>query len=639
MQLDKDQREIIDKVVAAYQVPIERREGGEAVICVQAIAGAGKSTLITETTRRVSNASYLFLCHTENIADRARATLPPNVSIATFAQAAQRFVCKTHSEKVSPDVPLPRVITNHALVKATGGFATASEAHTLRRILDLFYAGSHRNIEERHVRQVLGEEAETSKIRSLLGYARDIWASQTRRAADTAPLTERAAIKLWTMGRNFANYNEDASDDASDGDAPPPRMISPLGEYDICVVEEAQDLYESIIAFLGRQRCVVLMFSDDMQSLNRHAPFRKQNHALQTRGHGYTISTSYRFGGELPAVLTALREKEAGEPVDVADGKGRTSVYMNQPEVLSHWVASGLSFTAIAAQATTLYDMTLTYPQAKVGWINSLASPEYHFDTLLSLIGLATPFDPVRHQQPPREYITIDWLKAFHRLEDVYDYCYRRGDKRHTELCQWVWGRDHADLLNHFLCLQHNEQAYQRQLLTEFHCEAPDITLSSVRASKGHEWPLVAVSNDMITANMTSQWTAPDTNARCATRWTYTAASRAQYGVALPIPLLGHLAEHGHIIETDSKAPVLPKTEIVHSHFGVERHRQLEMSPENRIQRRQNMSALQKQAQSQGRDTARSGQARTKALMEKEADAIRSEGASPQDFLKMMRQR
>lgn len=638
MRLDADQSEVVQKVIDMYEVPIERRGDGGAVICVQAVAGAGKSTLITDITRRVSNARYLFLCHTDNIADRARATLPSNVSVATFAQAAHRFVCKTHSEKVVADTPLSRSISNRELVNATGGFATEDDAYQLRRVLDLFYASSHRNVEAQHVRAVIGENAAKTDVSSLLGLARDIWASQTRRAADTAPLTERAAIKLWTMGRNFVNYNEDKDAQKREGEETP-RMISPLGDQDICIVEEAQDLYESIISFLGRQRCVVLMFSDDMQSLGRHAPFRKQDHALQQRGHGFSINTSYRFGGELPAVLTCMREKEAGKSVVLTTGKGQTSIYMNQPEVLSNWLDKGLPFTAIASQATSLYDMSLMYSRARIGWVNSLASPEYLFDLLLSLICLATEFDPQRHAKRPRAYMKVGWLQKFNRLEEAHDRFQRIGDLRSSRLCQWIWGREDYDLLNHFLRLQHDEMLYQQQLLSHRHCDAPDITFSSVRAAKGHEWPLVAVSNDMITTNVTSEWAAPDNNARCAIRWVYTAASRAQHGVALPVPLLEHLAEHGHLIQIDTKPPVLPNAEVVHPHFGVERHRQLEMSPANRAQRQTNMLALQKQAQKGNRSSRTSGQLRTKARIDKDADALRSEGKSAQDFIKMMRKR
>lgn len=634
MILDIEKNSIVKKVVEAYERPIERREGGDAVISVQAVAGAGKSVLIIDITKRLSNASYLFLCHTDNIADRARSTLPSNVSVRTFSQAAHDFVCKTHSEKAVVGTSLPRGLSNYELVKATDGLATGNDAYKIRQILDVFYKSGSPNVELHHVHAVLGKNAKKVDVNSLLGFSRDIWGSQKRRAADTAPLTEQSAIKLWTLGRNFFNYNADERYEGGTS-----RRISPLGDADICIVEEAQDLYESIIEFLGRQRCVVIMFSDDMQSLDQNAPFRRLDHNLLNRGHGFTINSSYRYGGELPAVLTCLREKEGGTDVVPTTGKGKTSIYKNLPSVLSEWLDAGLPFTAIAANPTSLYEMSLMYSDATVGWVNGLQSSEYHFEIIFSLICLATEFSSYKHADQPRSYITVGWLKKFSNLEEVYDHFQRIGDQRYCKLCEWIWGVEVYELFEHFLQLRDNDIQYQEKLLTQRNCDAPDITFSSVRAAKGHEWPLIVVSNDMIKSGVIGSWTAPDANTKCAIRWIYTAVSRAQYGVALPEPLLEHLAEYGHLIDIDAKIPCLPNAEVFHPDLGVERHRRLEMLPENRAKRQEHILSLQKNVEKSNRSSRQSEQLLIKEKILRDADSLSSEVKNPKDYLDIMRSR
>lgn len=623
MALDADQQAIIEAVIETHQQSDQRRGLGDNVLCVQAVAGAGKSLLITEITRRLSNANYLFLCHTDNIADRARATLPANVEIATFEQAALAVVRQTHPEKTDTKVKLLVALTNRDIYNATDGAIRHNECEAVRQTLNAFYMSADRHIETRHVPKALHETEEPFKITRIVREARSVWSSQNQRAVDTAPLTNRAAIKLWTMGHTTLKTTAGH-------------------ECDICIVEEAQDLPDTIIKFLSRQRPVVMMFSDDMQALNLIAPFRKPTHPLQQRGQHYRINHSYRFGGELPLALSTLRELEAapGEPErPLITGKGETHVYESTLAMRADWLSNGLSFTFIAANAPALFDLTLTHPAATFAWVDGLYSPEHQFDVLLSMACLASIGNGRSYPRQPRSYITTGWMQRFDNLQSLYDYALQRNDKRHVSLCQWMWSRQHHDLLSHFLQLRDKEHAYQTALLEQRTVVAPDITLSMVRAAKGHEWPLVVVADSLFQPHYILPSVGSNSYVQCALRRLYTAASRAQHAIALPVPLLNGLKRHNVTLTLASHTPQPPAMLSTHPYFGVERHRQLEMDADRRAARRENLTAWKHQDRQRGASPRGSGQTATKSVLEAESHALSQTGRSPSDFLAMMRQR
>lgn len=621
MALDGDQRGVLEAVVAAYEQADQREGLGSNVLCVQAVAGAGKSLLITEITRRLSTINYLFLCHTDNIADRARATLPANVEVATFAQAALHVVRQAYPHKVPQDAPLPVSLTNRDIYSVTNGGVRHNECEAVRHILNMFYASADRHIETHHASKAMRESKEPHEIKRLIGGARAVWGSQNQGSADTAPITSRCAIKLWTMGVA-------------------PLSVASGAECDICIVEEAQDLPDTIIHYLSRQRAIVTMFSDDMQALNLIAPFRKPTHPLQQRGQHHVINHSYRYGGELPNVLTAIRALEAspGEPEPLpVKGHGDTLIYTSTRSLRSTWLQGRVPFTYVASQAPALFDITLEQPDATFAWVNGLYDPEHYFDLLFNLACLASIGSQWQYPQQPRSYMTIGWLQRFDNLSSFYAYSQSRNSTLHIGLCRWIMARQQHDLLRHFMRLRAREEAYQTALLEKRKVTAPDITLSMVRAAKGHEWPVVVIADGLYRPREATD-SMIILYEQCALRRLYTAVSRAQHAIALPPHLIDMLADGGTPLELSSHLPNPPDALVTHPYFGIERHRQLEMDAASRALRREKLSQWrrQKERPSASRE---SGQALTKHAVEASSQALAGRASTPAEFLALMRGR
>lgn len=636
MRLDSRQQAIIDAACELHAMEPNDRDPADAVISIQAIAGAGKSLVVTDLARRLSTANFLFLCKSRNIADRARATLPPSVIIQTFDQAARRFLGITHPEKVSADRPLPANVSDKAMLHVLEGQASPRDIPIVRRTLLHFYRDSARNIDRSHVETAMAslgyhaEDAEArSRITGILPLARQVWGAQTRRSADSAPICQGAALKIWTLGRNTVTTecNETREDKTV--------SISPLSGADVVVIEEAQDLDAAQIGFIARQNRVTLMFGDDMQSLETYAPFRHQEHTLQRRGRHFTLTRSYRFSGDVPALLTDLRERESGEVPEAAEGMAtpQTQMVAYSPEALADWMNNGSPVTVIAPSVIELVTLTLMHPNATVGWVDGLLAPHYHWATLFDLACLAEPPDSVL-----RGYIQNPHLRQHPDLETACDTLYRRGAGFTSHMADWVLTNRHCGLAHHLQGLRQRDRDYQRQLIEHVDtAPAPALTLTTVRAAKGHEWPTVAVVDSLVGNDPSAPWHCADATSQRQVRWLYTAISRAEHTVMLPQAMLAQFAQHGRDV------PIMPADHAIkampgggdHPHFGLSRYRVLEMSSESREARRQHFARHRQQGARRTPSNGSSGHQRTRRAMEEAAKNIAA--ASPRGHLKELK--
>lgn len=596
MRFDDHQQAIIDLACQLHAMPREHRQPHEAIVNIQAVAGAGKSVIITELTRRLSDANFLFLCKSDNIAARARASLPPSVEINTFHQAAYAFVSQTHAIKIPADALLPDYLSDGAIRQATDLEASPQDTLKIRRALSFFYTASAPRIEESHIDEAIrsfGETPDPGKVSAILSLTRRVWASQTQRTKGTAPICKGAATKLWTLGRNTVTAASDSGPGTSKTVS-----LSPLGEADVIVIEEAQDLDDAIIGFIGRQNRVLLMFGDSMQSLEPNAPFRNQDHPLQQKGHAVTLARSYRFGGELPQLLDALRQHDTPQHDDYQGHPSRqTQLVTYTPDALTHWIAKESPVTVVAASVTDLLTLTLFHPRISVAWVDGLLAPHYHFKTLCDLACLLLPAD-----SPQRKRIHS---QAFRHCADIYaaqSLLARRNARHALMLCEWVLANSHIPLFDHLQQLYQQDTRYQHRLVADANAVTPPaLTLATVRAAKGHEWSTVAITDGM--AHSLGMHLSDDTQraqeAQRQRRWLYTAISRATHTVMIPSPLSEYLAQQGHryTMTPPDEANLAATTNQDHPYFGLSHLRVLEMSPEAKAARRLRFARSQRQRQ------------------------------------------
>ncbi|ALM52393.1 hypothetical protein [Halomonas huangheensis] len=571
---------------------------------VPAVAGAGKSLLITEVARSNANQTVLFLAQSRNIADRARATLPSNCTVRTLHDQATQFLKHAWREKLA--LPIQRVLTMAAVQNVVGHIDLAQLVR-IRRVLDNFHVSGSRHIDESHLpeQRYDGEQTPTPSAGEnarLLQQARAVWFDQNDYAPDTTPLTYLAVLKIWTLSPPVAGY-----------DAVQQRRvkIDPLGGYDIVVLEEAQDATESILSLLRRQRCAVVMFGDRFQSLNSRGRFQIGLRRF-IADHCTTIPMrmSYRFGPSVASLLNGVVCKSGKRSMANMEGAGRSAVLADTARW--DWEAQGQHYTYISRYLTTLFQEALdaSYRGLALAWVDGLAS--YPISLLQDVITIASR----NHAVWPERALHDRHLAGFHSLDDIQGAFQQRRFQQGMEIIRFVRQNlqdPHLpDIVDQW---EAADQQRQQAMLDDWeNPPARGLTLSSVIRAKGHEFPRVCVAQDLVPARLVDQWDA-------ASYWIdlnflYTAASRAQRLLLLPDILLDHFHRHGYPLEPNDDIELLGRQEDgdLHPYFGRHRHLLLEMLPGNRPERRRGADVTVSHGAAR-----ESGQNRVRQLMERQA--------------------
>jgi len=575
MKLTASQAKIIE-YMASDLTESDRLTGGGHLMSVPAVAGSGKSLSIIELARRCPDKRLLFLAQSRNVVDRARGTLPSNVTIRTIYGMAARHVGLTHHEKLQDSRPRTRLQV--ATVHEAFPSATGQEIGQALRILDRFYGSSGSFPEPKHIPWTPDPESDGHRkgIHPALVLARDIWFSQTNREQGTLPLTFDALIKLWTLS---------SAETVKAGDSGRSVTVTPLGEPDIVILEEAQESSEALINFIARQTHGVLMLGDPFQALRPGNPaIQNLRHPLHQRAETVFMGESWRFGPHVAGVLNALTHKAGSPHRDRITGLGSSRIF--GAGLREHWFRSGIHHTYIAHRSASLFQVALdaTRSGKAIGWVDGVLS--YPVIQLRDLALLAQRHNPLLQAEGPVS-IQTPGLKRCQSLDEARRLYERSNDSLGLDLCLFAELNNDDRLYATVTQWIRNDHQRQEALLRGDSPER-DITLCTVARCKGHEFPRVAIADDTLEPELLSGWHVPRTQRRAINRL-YTAISRTQYEVALPDALIEHLQQHEWPVALS--APEEASTEITidsenHPYFGVQRHLLLEMSPKVRDKRK-----------------------------------------------------
>lgn len=544
---------------------------------VPAVAGAGKSVVIIELGRRLASAKILFLAQSRNVTDRARSTLPSNVSVKTVYEKAAEHIRLTHRDKFKALGVLSSLTPERVLSVLAG--VTSLEIDRALYVLRQFYKAPGSFPELNHIPRPSSatpdwrfNDRESMRAVSL---ARDIWFSQSSVDPDSLPLTFEVVVKLWTLATPETVWLEETNES---------KRIAPLGDHDLVVLEEAQDSSSALLDFLARQPSSTIMFGDPYQSLTHgNLTIQQLRHPLQQRAATAFMGESWRFGPSLASILNALTEKAGDLNSQRISGLGVTRVYATTQRI--QWLKEGLHYTLIADQPATLFEYAheATSMGKEVAWIDGLMS--YPVRLLLDLAILEER--DTRLVSPGEMRIESAWVRQCGSLDRARKDALRRRDFSTAALCDFVQARCGEALVDMIITWMEKDQDRQLSMLKNWQ-GAPhrDVTLTTVRRAKGHEFPRVVVAEDLVTNRLVSRWKIDFTARRDLNRL-YTALSRAQFDVAVPQTLIGHLSDHGRVVSESrlSKETTPPQGNSLHPYFGPHRHTVLEMAPGYRHQR------------------------------------------------------
>ncbi|CAM3837972.1 hypothetical protein VRRI112168_02555 [Vreelandella rituensis] len=614
MKLSTEQKAIIEHITRPLGDGERAVQGGH-LVNVPAVAGSGKSLVIVEFGRRAGQADILFLAQSRNVVDRARGTLPSNVTARTVYEMAVRHVRLTHKDKLKTPAVLGGIPRQQ--IKARFPHVTSVEIERALGILTRFYQTKGSFPEPMHLPDPDPQHPDWRNHemdrKQAVSVARDIWFSQASRDPESLPLTFDAIIKLWTL-----STAETVTIDKIDRRI----TLSPLGKHDIVILEEAQDSSEALLDFIARQRVSIITFGDPFQALRPgNLAIQQLRHPLHQRADTIFMGESYRFGPAVAGVLNALTHKAGSQHKNRITGLGTSSLHGAEQRFT--WLEKGLHYTHIADQPASLFLAALeaTRWDKRIAWVDGISS--YPVQLLLDLARLgAPPKQNAMHQQPPP--IQTPWVRQCASLDAAHQYASQRNDALGMSLCNLV--ANHLtptlpDIIQGWISDDH-----QRQQAMLKHWSAPparDITLTTVIRAKGHEFPRVMIDPDLAPPHLFQQWAIKGSWRRAIHRL-YTALSRTQFAAAVPDVVLAHLDAHQWPrVANPSEDTFDDLKDNPHPHFGIHRHTLLEMTPAHR-DKRCLMAPAKKTA------TTASGHTSTRERLEANAKAL--EGTSVEEL-------
>ena len=413
--------------------------------------------------------------------------------------------------------------------------------------------------------------------------------------------------------------------------APIPRSV------DLIVVEEAQLLSAGLFDFLARQKASIVFFSDVYQALQPgKAKLEHQQHTLSQRAHTLKLCESLRFGPSVASLCSALAHKSGNASREWVRGSGKSAVYDHKRR--SVWEQQGQHYTVLAANHVTLFKEALeaTIRGRVVTWLNGIES--HPVALLRDLIVLSMGRDDGYRASTGHSPIETPSLRNTPSLGALLERYQQQPYHLISQLGQWICRQTSPGLLRIVDGWRKADAARQAHYQRQINVPLPrDLTLGTVQQAQGHEWPRVAVADDLFPMVLCDHnWhVAPDSQR--VVNLAYTAISRAQRGVAVPAMFLAHLNAHGWDlpdnnpnIEIDPEVGEGTADRQWHTHFGMDRQARLELTPTAR-------RSLQALPSGRALSTRQSGHERIREKLETDAEINHASG--PADLRAALRRR
>lgn len=613
MRFSKEQQRIFD-LVCSTNLASKTPGSGDNIANVPAVAGAGKSLLITAIAKRESSRPILFLCHSQSIADRAKSTLPANVDSFTFYEMAYKFLAQVMPSKASQK--LSTRLTVPEILSVTSQGTTSFEAERAKQVLSQFYNSHHPHPDESHLPSDTLPGCEwvtsTNDAKGVLLAAKEVWQAQINDEGNRLlPMTQDALVKWWTLSQretiHMATLNREI-------------VVAPIpSKYELIVIEEAQTLNVAILDFIIRQNASILLLGDEHQALQSgRLDLQRQQHSMYNRSQSLPMSESFRFGASIASFCSALANKSGEVSRDYIKGLGKSAVHGSRRRF--DWELAKTPYTFLAERPETLFQEAIDATRrGKVfAWIDGIES--YPITFLRDLVVLKLGAQSAYRDEGSRHLIQSASLRNVPSLSVLLERYARQPGHPIARLANWVLHNAEPRMLRMIDGWRKADAVRQKQHRKNWREPLDrDLTLGVVSKALGHEWPLVALGDDLFPSQLFDQaWQVGAK--RQQINFAYTAATRAQVELAVPDHVLEHLEHHQwRLAPNDNLLPLgeISSTGGMHTAFGVDRHTLLEMDPAIRHMRRGQLPAGLS-----SRTVTASGQSEVKRQIEQQADTL-----------------
>ncbi|KAM6437058.1 F-box DNA helicase 1 isoform 1-T1 [Liasis olivaceus] len=498
LQPTNEQQQILNHAVTPGQV-----------VKIVAFAGTGKTSTLIQYTEKWSHLQFLYLAFNKTIAAQGTQVFPPNVTCKTVHSLAFTEVGKHYRHKLNfgslTSYLVSFVLSNHE------GQSPFIRAKTVIQTLAAFFASADQSITVEHTpiwcknnqgAKVLVQEREKQII---IEEANQIWAkmkmlSPTREMA--YKMTHDGYLKLWQLQKPS------------------------LSNFDVILVDEAQDCTPAIMDIVLSQPCGVILVGDPHQQIYT---FRGAVNALSEvpHSHIFYLTQSFRFGSEIAYVGATI--------LDVCKKvRNKTLVGNNQESDVSGIGVEG-KVARLSRGNQTVFDdavnVTNGDPPAKIHLLGGLKA-----------FGLEKVHDLWKLLHPELKLEIKDsfikrWVEK--GLGSIKDYAEKAEDKQlEIKIAIVEKYREHIPELV--------------ERISRCHVLAPenaDYILGTVHKAKGLEFDTVQVASDFVNIPFTWSYlgrmpqSQPETTLEDEWNLLYVAVTRAKRRLIMP-RLLANLLKY-----------------------------------------------------------------------------------------------
>lgn len=323
---------------------------------VEAYSGCGKSTTLIGFSNQRKSSRILYLSFNKSIAVEAQGKFPRHVDCMTMNALAYKSFGVQYKELIS------NKISSADVQKLMFGISKGDEqrlvlAHNCLRVFENWCNSSDEAINAKHLSSVV-ETASLSYITPKMlanGTLEIIEAMQEGKI----PVSHSFYMKLFQLSR-------------------------PKLEYDVIMVDEAQDLNPVVIDIIDRQRnrAEIILVGDKHQSIYG---FRGSvNGMSDDSAEIFHLTETYRFGSNLARLASTLLMKYKGARKPLR-GLGQEIIINDVEETLKHQKDFGAPLVICRTKAKILesiIEVTLENPDPPKIYMPS-GSKSYGFSTIM----------------------------------------------------------------------------------------------------------------------------------------------------------------------------------------------------------------------------------------------------------------
>ncbi|XP_039201707.1 F-box DNA helicase 1 isoform X2 [Crotalus tigris] len=466
---------------------------------IVAFAGTGKTSTLIQYARKWSHLHFLYLAFNKTIAKQASQLFPDNVKCKTIHSLAYAEVGKHYRRKLNLG-SLTSYLVSFVLSNRQGQ-SLFIRAKSVVQTLAAFFASADVSIavdhtpiwcKNNHGEKVLVDQREKQII---VEEAKEIW-SKMQTLSPTGEMAHRMThdgyLKLWQLQKPS------------------------LSEYDVILVDEAQDCTPAVMDIVLSQPCGVILVGDPHQQIYT---FRGAVNTLSEVPHSriFYLTQSFRFGSEIAYVGATI--------LDVSKGVQKKTLVGNKQE-------SDVSGVGVEGTVAHLSRTNKTVFEDAVKLTCGDAPAKIHLLGGLKAFGLEKIHDLWKLLHPElRLEIKDPFIKKWAEkgLASIKDYADKAEDKQLEIKIAIV--ETYRDRIPELV-----------ERITRCHVSAPkkaDHILGTVHKAKGLEFDTVQVAGDFASIPFTWPYLermprSPPAVPEDEWNLLYVAVTRAKEGLILP---------------------------------------------------------------------------------------------------------